>query len=113
MNITNDNIRKSIAHKIKDARIAHKYTQENVAENIGTSIDLIRNIENARNIGSISTILKLCNFLEITPNDLFYDFIELNENSYDVYLKNQFDKMSKNNKNLLKDIVSYIDEKYT
>ena len=63
---------------MKKARNAKGYTQEFVAESVNISTDLLRNIENGRNIGSLPTLLNLCNFLEITPNYLFLDL--LNEN---------------------------------
>ena len=42
-----------------------------MAEKVNISIDLLRNIENSRNVGSVTTLLNLCNFLEITPNAMF------------------------------------------
>lgn len=113
MNITNAKVCKIIAMKIKQGRALHNLTQEDVAETIGISIDMVRNIENARNVGSITTILKLCNLLEITPDDLFFEFIDVKPINYDVYLKNQFRRLSKNNRNALKDIIIYLDKNYT
>lgn len=58
--------------KIKRGRIAKGLTQEALAEQIDISIDLLRNIENSRNIGSRSTILNLCNALDIIHIDKNY-----------------------------------------
>lgn len=112
MEITNEKLRKVVAQRIKHSRLSQNYTQENVAEGCGISIDLIRNIENARNIGSITTILKLCNFLGMTPNELFFEFLDNSHSASDVYLRNQFYKMSRTSRNALKDIIIYLDRKY-
>ena len=50
MLIKNDDVLKVLGKKIKHSRLSKKYTQEYVAENIDISIDLLRNIENGRNI---------------------------------------------------------------
>lgn len=50
--ITSDDVLKTIEKKFKQSRLSQKYTQEYVAENIEISIDLLRNIENGRNIMS-------------------------------------------------------------
>ena len=69
--VTSDDVLRTIGYKIKQARLSKKFTQDFVAENIDISTDLLRNIENCRNIGSIPTLLNICNFLEISPNYLF------------------------------------------
>lgn len=78
MLITSNDVLKTIGKKIKNTRLSLKFTQEYVSENIEISIDLLRNIENGRNIGSIPTLLNLCNFLKISPNFLFSDLIDKN-----------------------------------
>ena len=62
MLIKNDDVLKVLGKKIKQSRLSKKYTQEYVAESIDISIDLLRNLENGRNIGSVPTLLNLCNF---------------------------------------------------
>lgn len=68
MLITNADVLQILGKNLKLARKNLKYTQEFVAENVNISIDLLRNIENGRNIGSVTTLLNLCNFLKISPN---------------------------------------------
>ena len=62
MLITNTDVLNVLGRKLKRARKNLKYTQEYVAANVDISIDLLRNIENGRNIGSVPTLLNLCNF---------------------------------------------------
>lgn len=60
-----------------------------------------------RNIGSIPTLLNLCNFLKITPNYLFSDLLTFQEN-----LKTYFNQLSEESKNILKEIIIHIDKNY-
>ena len=86
MLIKNDDVLKVLGKKIKQARLSKKFTQEYVAENVDISIDLLRNIENGRNIGSVPTLLNLCNFLSISPNFLFSELLTYKEDTLDTFL---------------------------
>lgn len=111
MLITSQEILKQLGPKVKKARISKGYTQEYVAEHINIFTDLLRNIENCRNIGSISTLLNLCNLLNITLNDLFIDFLP-KTNSIDSNLYDYLKQISLEDKELLKKIIIYIDKNY-
>ena len=110
--VTNEVILKNLGRKIKRARAALNYTQEYVAENTGISTDLLRNIENGRNIGSIATLINLCNLLKVTPNDLFYDVLENRDITLDPQLYNLLNNISKKDHEYLKQIIIHIDKHY-
>lgn len=110
--ITSPDLLKVVGKKIKKARIKKGYTQEYVAEHINISTDLLRNIENSRNVGSLSTLLNLCNILDITPNYLFYELMEKKENSIDTTLYQYFQTFSKSDKETFKNIIVHIDKNY-
>lgn len=112
MLITSNDVLKTIGKKIKNTRLSLKFTQEYVSENIEISIDLLRNIENGRNIGSIPTLLNLCNFLKISPNYLFSDLLDFQEDTLDTKLTSYINKLSKEDKELLKEIIIHIDKNY-
>ena len=112
MLITSDDVLKTIGKKFKQSRLSQKYTQEYVAESIDISIDLLRNIENGRNIGSIPTLLNLCNFLKISPNYVFSDLLTFEEPTLDTTLKSHIENLSKEDKELLKQIIIHIDKNY-
>ncbi|MCI9063683.1 MAG: helix-turn-helix transcriptional regulator [Clostridia bacterium] len=112
MLIKSEDILKSIGKKIKKARLAKGYTQEALSEKIDISTDLLRNIENSRNIGSLPTLLNLCNTLEITPNFLFADLLSTDISDYDNNLFSLFGKITPDNKEILKQIIIYLDKKY-
>lgn len=110
--ITSDDVLRTIGKKIKQSRLSKKYTQEYVAENIDISIDLLRNVENGRNIGSIPTLLNLCNFLEISPNYLFSELLTFKEDTLDTVLTSYIKNISNEDKEILKQIIIHIDKNY-
>lgn len=110
--ITSDDILKTIGTKIKKARLEKKFTQEFIAENINISPDLLRNIENGRNIGSLPTLLNICNFLELSPNFLFSDLLTFKVNSLDTTLIDYISKLSVEDKQILKNIIIHLDKNY-
>lgn len=110
--ITSDDILKTIGTKIKKARLEKKFTQEFIAENINISPDLLRNIENGRNIGSLPTLLNICNFLELSPNFLFSDLLTFKVNSLDTILIDYISKLSIEDKQILKNIIIHLDKNY-
>lgn len=112
MLITSNDVLKTIGNKIKQARLSNKYAQDYVSENVDISTDLLRNIENGRNIGSIPTLLNLCNFLKISPNYLFSELLTFQEKTLDTDLSNYINKLSKENKDVLKEIIIHIDKHY-
>lgn len=112
MLIKNDDVLNVIGKKIKQIRLSKKFTQEYVAENVDISIDLLRNIENGRNIGSVPTLLNLCIFLNISPNFLFSELLTFKEDTLDTYLTSSIKSISKEDKELLKNIIIHIDKNY-
>lgn len=112
MLIKNNDVLNIIGKKIKQIRLSKKFTQEYVSENVDISIDLLRNIENGRNIGSVPTLLNLCNFLKISPNFLFSELLTFKEDTLDTYLTSSIKSISKEDKELLKNIIIHIDKNY-
>ena len=112
MLIENKDIVNVLGPNLKKARNLKGYTQEFVAENIGVSTDLIRNIENARSFGSLATLLNLCNFLGITPNYLFSNLVSESNLSLDNTLKDYCSNLSAQDKENLKQIIIHIDKNY-
>ena len=93
MLIKNEDILQILGKNLKQARKDLKYTQEFVSEGVNISIDLLRNIENGRNVGSVPTLLNLCNFLDSTLTE---------------YLK----AFSPNDRKVFRDIIIHVDKNY-
>ncbi len=112
MLITSNDVLEVLGKNLKIARKNKKLTQEFVAEKVNISADLLRNIENGRNIGSIPTLLNLCNFLEITPDDLFSPLLTTEKETLDTTLIRHLSSISKEDKETLKQIIIHIDKNY-
>ena len=112
MLIKNEDILQILGKNLKQARKDLKYTQEFVSEGVNISIDLLRNIENGRNVGSVPTLLNLCNFLNISPNCLFSELLTFKEDTLDTFLVSTVKNISKEDKELLKQIIIHIDKNY-
>lgn len=112
MLIGSEDVLNVLGKNLKIARKDKKLTQEFVAEKVNISADLLRNIENGRNIGSIPTLLNLCNFLEITPDDLFRPLLTTEKETLDTTLIRHLSSISKEDKETLKQIIIHIDKNY-
>ena len=73
---------------------------------------MLRNIENGRNIGSIPTLINICNFLEITPDYLFEPLLTTKKDTLDTTLTEYLSSISDNDKEVLKQIIIHIDKHY-
>jgi transcriptional regulator with XRE-family HTH domain len=69
-------LRALFGRRLQYLRKQKNITQEQLAEAIGVSVDLISNIERGVNAPSFKTIEKLSEALNIPPKELF-DFSEL------------------------------------
>lgn len=112
MLITNADILQVLGKNLKYARKELKYTKEFTAESVNISIDLLRNIENGRNVGSVPTLLNLCNFLKISPNKLFEPLLEFREDTLDSHLQEYLNAFSANDRKVFRDIIIHIDKNY-
>lgn len=106
--IKKQDILNEIGSKIQNARKDKNYTQEYVAEKIEKSVDILRSIENGRSVGSVETLINICNVLEITPNDIFCDLLDKREVVLDNKLYSEFQKLNLKEKNLIKLVIEYM-----
>ena len=83
-------LRKNIGKKIKLARTKTNYTQETLAEKTSLYPRYISQLERGIAFGSASTIVSLCNALNISSNFLFSDVIDSNFSDFDDLVDNNF-----------------------
>lgn len=106
--ITKKDILNSIGKKIQEARKNKNYTQEYVAEKIEKSVDILRSIENGRSVGSIETLLNICNVLEITLNDVFYNLLDRKDVILDNKLYKNFQGLTLKEKELIHMLINHM-----
>ena len=106
--LKNKDILKVIGSKIQEARKRKGYTQEYVAEKVEKSVDILRSIENGRSVGSVETLLNICNVLEITTDYIFEDLLETKKEILDNKLYLNFQELTLEQKKLINVIIEHI-----
>ena len=106
--LKNNDILKVIGSKIQNARKEKGYTQDFVAEKIDKSIDIYRSIENGRSVGSVATLLNICNILDITMDEIFYDLLDKKEVILDNKLYENFKNLGMRDKELINVMLNYM-----
>ena len=109
--LKNDDILKVIGSKIQNARREKGYTQDFVAEKIDKSIDIYRSIENGRSVGSVATLLNICNVLEITMDEIFYELLDKKEVILDNKLYENFQNLDMRDKELVNVMITQMKKK--
>ena len=69
-----------IGKKLKNARIACGYTQEQVAELLNCSNRYLGQLETNRSFGTISMLIDICNLYQISLDDLYSDYLDATNN---------------------------------
>ena len=106
--IKNKDILKVIGSRIQNARNDKGYTQEYVAEKIDKSVDILRSIENGRSVGSVETLLNLCNILEITLDYIFADLLDKKSEILDNKLYEDFQNLTLEQKELVNAMIEHM-----
>lgn len=63
----------------KKIRKSKNLTQEYVAEQLELGTRYISDLERNKTIGSLSTLIKLCNLYEVTPTFVLQDYLNIND----------------------------------
>ena len=84
------NLRKNIGKKLKLARTKTKYTQEVLAEKTSLSPRYISQLERGIAFGSATTIVSLCNALNISTDFLFSGLIDTSSSAFADLVDNKF-----------------------
>lgn len=106
--IKKKDILKVIGTKLQQARRDKGYTQEYVAEQIDKSVDILRSIENGRSVGSVETLLNICNVLEITLDYIFADLLNKKGEILDNKLYEDFQELDLKEKGLINTMIEYM-----
>ncbi len=69
----------ALGRRLARIRRERGLTQEKLAERANLANNYISNIENGRSIPSLETVVKLCEALDATPNDLLMETVQDSE----------------------------------
>lgn len=105
MSTINENeFKRVIAERIKSLR---KDSQENLAEEAELSIDTISSIKRGKSVISSLNLVKICNVLKVTPNDIVTDFIQ-EDSELDKKIKRELPLLSNEEKKFLISTIDFI-----
>lgn len=82
---------RELGRRVRQRRVMREMTQEDLAKKAGISCSFVGHIERGEKKFSIETLVTICNALEISPNYLLQDSLDVNvlANSVDVGEKNK------------------------
>lgn len=92
-NLTNDQINKAFGMTFQKYRLKNNLTQEKLAEELSKSTKTISQLETAKDGTSKKTDIDLMNFLGITPNVLYKDFISNPELKQKIEISEKIDEL--------------------
>lgn len=102
-----DNATINFGKRIQEARLLRNITQDQLAEHCNVTPKHISAIERGTTPGSITLLLHICDYLQITPNSLFVDSIGVSSpNDTIIPTKNhetilKYSKLSKSNQEFI------------
>ncbi len=101
---------KIVGKNYHKARVAHGITQESTSEELQLSPSFVSDLERGKSVGSIHTLISLCNLYKVSPNDILYPLIEFNINLTDSLLIG-FNSLSETNKEVIGEMIRVLNEK--
>lgn len=96
-----------IGRNLKKMRISYGLTQEKLAEKIECSIRHISDIEQDRAKPSYEILINICNIYNISVNDIFYEYLNVDENKKINYELVGFNTLNDNDKNTIINLIAY------
>ena len=103
-----ENTLKVIGQNIKQIRLLKNLTQEELAEKLDKSINFISLIERGESGISISTIIDICNALQINSDELFNGLIDKQVVTDDEFITNSLNMFNREDKKIVKGLIEYI-----
>ena len=90
-----------LAERIKKIRHQRNLTQEQLAELADLSVVYISNVECAKRVPSLDTMLIFCRVLECTPDELLDGFYPGKKDPTPMQIKAMFDKSTANERQFM------------
>lgn len=109
-NLTNEQINKAFGMTFQKYRLMNNLTQEKLAEELSKSTKTISQLETAKDGTSKKTDIDMMNFLGITPNVLYKDFITNPELKQKISISEKIDELSNDKIQALNKIIDVLKE---
>lgn len=99
-----------IGKKIKAIRRSYGYTQERLAEIVEVSVRYISEIEQDRAKPSYEVLVRICNLFNVSMDQIFSEYLKINENKNIEYSLSGFNKLSKKDKSTIENLIMYFNK---
>ena len=99
-----------IGKNIQKIRKSYGYTQEKLAEAIECSTRYISDIEQDNAKPSYENLVKICNLFKIGLNDIFSEFLDVQEKKEIPYSLVGFNTLDKEDKETIEHLISYFNK---
>lgn len=99
-----------IGKNLKEIRKSNGYTQEKLAEKIEVSVRYISDIEQDRAKPSYEVLIKICNLFNIGINQIFSEYLKIQENKTLKYSLAGFEKLNKKDKETIENLIMYFNK---
>ena len=106
--IDKSSILKALGKNIKQIRLLKGLSQENLASELQKSVNFVSLVERGESGISISTIVDICNALNVEPNALFFNIVETPDVETDSFIINSLKLFEKKDKEIIKNLITYI-----
>ncbi len=100
-----------IGKDLQQIRKSNGYTQERLAENIEVSVRYISDIEQDRAKPSYEVLIRICNLFKITLDQIFSEYLKVEENRSLNYSLAGYEKLSKEDKKTIEHLIIYFNKK--
>lgn len=101
---------KAVGKNYQKARTSSGRTQEEVAEMLELSPSYLSDLERAKSIGSIHSLIDLCNLYKVSPNDILSPLI-----NFDIDIINPlligFDSLNQTNQEIISEMIRILNQK--
>lgn len=95
----------------KKTRKAKGFTQEYVAEQLDLGPRYISDLERDKTIGSLPTLINLCNLYEVTPTFILQDYLTINQDIKTDENLIGFYSLSEDDKSIIIQLIQYMNIK--
>lgn len=93
------------------ARKSKGFTQEYVSEQLNLGPRYISDLERDKTIGSLPTLIKLCNLYEVTPTYILQNYLKINEDLKIDFNLIGFYSLSNEDKEVIIQLIQYMNAK--
>ncbi len=99
-----------IGENLQQIRKSHGYTQEKLAEKIEVSARYISDIEQDKAKPSYDVLISICNLFKITLDQIFSEYLDIEENKTLQYSLSGYEKLSEENQKTIQYLISYFNK---